>query len=186
MWVNVQGPLLHVVYGLPQVKNQHLTVVNKRSRQEWCMSMLERLGEAKRRHLGCCSRKTRKIRRFSGHCLLASIPHVKLSFLSGFLWCLVSLTKFFLLSWLFGVIYRASFRNFMRRALSHVHVSSPTWTLRWQADQSCSKSAAPSCPMSPSSGCASSPTIRARGSVGVSHVSELSRHMSFSQSLARA
>ena len=31
---------------LPQVKNQHLTALNKRRRLEWCTSMLERLGEA--------------------------------------------------------------------------------------------------------------------------------------------
>ena len=74
-------------------------------------------------------------------------------------------------------------------ALSRVHVSSPVETMRWQADASCSISAAPRRRLVrrvPSSGCASSPTIRARGSVGVSHVSQLSRHVSFSQSLARA
>ena len=40
-----------------QVKNQHLTVQNKRRRLEWCSSMLERLGETKR--LWEVSRKTR-------------------------------------------------------------------------------------------------------------------------------
>ena len=41
MWVNMQGPLLHDFSGLPQVKNQHLTVLNKRRRLEWCTSMLQ-------------------------------------------------------------------------------------------------------------------------------------------------
>ena len=47
-------------------------------------------------------------------------------------------------------------------ALSHVHVSSPIETTGGQADASCSRIAAP------------------RGSVGVSHISQLSWHMSFS------
>ena len=41
-----------------QVKKQHLTAPNKRPRLEWCTSMLERLGEAKRPHSGCFSCKT--------------------------------------------------------------------------------------------------------------------------------
>ena len=39
---------------LPQVKNQHLTAPAKRRHLDWCTSMLERLGETKRRHLGMC------------------------------------------------------------------------------------------------------------------------------------
>ena len=62
MWVNMQGPLLHDFSGLPQVKNQHLTVLNKRRRLEWCTSMLERLGEPKR--LWDLSRKTHISRGF--------------------------------------------------------------------------------------------------------------------------
>ena len=50
---------------------------------------------------------------------------------------------------------------------------------RRQLLQKCS-SATSSVPTSPSPGCASSPTIRTRGSVGVSNVSQLSHHMSFS------
>ena len=37
---------------LPKVNNQHLTAPNKRRRLEWCTSMLERHGEAKRPHSG--------------------------------------------------------------------------------------------------------------------------------------
>ena len=51
MWVNVQRLLLHVFFfskTFYRVKNQHLTEVNKRRRLEWCTSMLQRLGEAKR------------------------------------------------------------------------------------------------------------------------------------------
>ena len=51
--------------------------------------------------------------------------------------------------------------------------------------QKCS-SATSSGRTSPFSGCASSPTIRTRGSVGASHISQLSWHMSFSQPSARA
>ena len=36
----------------PLVKNQHLTALNKQHRLEWCTSMLQRLGEAKRPHVG--------------------------------------------------------------------------------------------------------------------------------------
>ena len=55
VWVNMQGPLLHLFMGLPQVENQHLTAPNMRRRLEWCTSILQRPGEAKKRHLGCCS-----------------------------------------------------------------------------------------------------------------------------------
>ena len=114
-WVNVQGPLLHVFF-LPQVMNQHATVLNHVE--------LQRLGEAKRSQ--GASRKTRKTRRVSGHCSLGSIPHLKLSFLFGFLWFLaVSLAVFFLLTWLFGVVFQAPFRNFMRRASFMFLLSSP-------------------------------------------------------------
>ena len=63
--------------------------------------MLERLGETKR--LWEVSRKTRISRRFSGRCLLCSIPRLKRFFLCGFLWFFaVSLAAFFVLSWLFS------------------------------------------------------------------------------------
>ena len=65
------------------MKNQHLTVLNKRRRLEWCTSMLQRLGKAKR--LQGASRKTHKTCRFSGHCSLGFSSHLKRSFLCGFL-----------------------------------------------------------------------------------------------------
>ena len=190
------------------MKNQQLTVLNKPHRLEWCTSMLQRLGEAKR--LWGASRKTRKTRRFSCHCSLGFITHLKLSFLFGFLWFLsVSLAVFSLLYWFFGVIYRTSYHNFMRRnscscfvvcscfltCFTEIWRFSPVSRLlahgdnglasRRQLLQKCS-SATSSGPTSPSSSCASSQTIRTRGSVGVSHVSQLCQHMFFSQSLARA
>ena len=56
------------------------------------------------------------------------------------------------------------------------------WASRRLVLQSCSSATS----SGPFSGCASSPTIRTRGSVGVSHISQVSWHMSFSQSSARA
>ena len=42
---------LHASFvALPQVKHQHWTALNKRRRLEWCTSMLQWLGEAKRPH----------------------------------------------------------------------------------------------------------------------------------------
>ena len=48
------GFLLHVLMLVtqPLVKHQHLTALNKQHRLEWCTSMLQRLGEAKRPHVG--------------------------------------------------------------------------------------------------------------------------------------
>ena len=154
-----------------QVKNQHLTVQNKRRRL--CSSMLERLGETKR--LWEVSRKTR---RFSGHCSLGSSSHKKLSFLFGFLWLLaVSFAVFFSLFW---------FRKICTMFLLLLSCSWPNaLASRRQLLQKCS-SATSSGRTSPFSGCVSSPTIRTLGSVGVSHISQLSRHMSFSQPSARA
>ena len=123
------------------MKNQHLTVQNKRRRLEWHLSMLERLGETKM--LWEVSRKTRISRRFSGHCCLCSIPRFKRSFLCGFLWFFaVSLAAFFSLFWLFGVICHARFAP-CSCCCSHVHGRSPMETMRWQAVASCSRSAAP-------------------------------------------
>ena len=116
------------------MKHQHLTVQNKRRLLEWCSSMLERLGEKKR--LWEISRKTR---RFSGHCSLCSIPR----FLFGFLWFFsVSLAAFFSLFWLFGVVCHARCAP-CSCCCSHVHGRSPMEAMRWQADASCSRSAAP-------------------------------------------
>ena len=53
--------------GSPQGKNQHLTALNSRRRQEQCTSMLQWLGEAKKAHSGCCSCKTRISRSFQAH-----------------------------------------------------------------------------------------------------------------------
>ena len=103
--------------------------------------MLERLGETKR--LWRASRKTRKTRRFSGHCSLCSIPRFTRSFLCGFLWFfVVSLAVFFLLSWSFGVVCHATFAP-CSCCCSLVHGRSPMETMRRQADASCSRVAAP-------------------------------------------
>ena len=54
----------------------------------------------------------------------------------------VSLAAFFSLFWLFGVVCNARFAP-CSCCCSHVHVSSPTETMCWQADANCSRSAAP-------------------------------------------
>ena len=49
MWDSCGFPFEILIFvALPQVKNQHLTALNKRRRHEWCTSMLERIGESKR------------------------------------------------------------------------------------------------------------------------------------------
>ena len=122
------------------MKNQHLTVQNKRRHLEWCSSMLERLGETKR--LWEVSRKTRISRKFSGHCSLCSIPRFKRSFPCGFLWFFaVSLAAVFSLFLLFGVVCPARFAP-CSCCCSHVHGRSHMETIRWQADASCSRGAA--------------------------------------------
>ena len=89
------------------------------------------------------SRKTRTSRRFSGQCSLCSIPRFKRSFLCGFLWFFeVSLAAFLSLFWLFGVVCHARFAP-CSCCCSHVHGRSPMETMRWQADASSSRSAAP-------------------------------------------
>ena len=50
--------LCSYIVTLPQVKNQRLTALNKRRRLEWCLSMLELLGEAKWPHSWGLSNKT--------------------------------------------------------------------------------------------------------------------------------
>ena len=62
MWVDVV--ICCITFNFPpplQVKNQHLTVLNKRRCLEWCTSMLDRLGE--RRRLWEIFRKTHISRR---------------------------------------------------------------------------------------------------------------------------
>ena len=115
-WVNVQGPLLHVFF-LPQVKNQHATVLNHVE--------LQRLGEAKRSQ--GASRKTRKTRRVSGHCSLGSIPHLKLSFLFVFLWFLACVFLVDLVIWCF---LPSTFPQFHETCFIHVLALQPSlpWT----------------------------------------------------------
>ena len=49
MWESCGFSALHSYFvALPQVKNQHLSALNKRRRLVWCTSMLQRRGEAKR------------------------------------------------------------------------------------------------------------------------------------------
>ena len=170
-----------------QVKNQHLTVQNKRRRLEWCSSMLERLGETK--GLWEVSRKRRISRKFSGHCSLCSIPRFKRSFLCGFLWFFRSESRGVFLVVL--VVWCCLPRKIRTMFLLLLSCSRPithgddALASSRQLLQKCS-SATSSGRTSPFSGCASSPTIRTRGSVGVSHISQLSRHMSFSQPSPRA
>ena len=56
----------------PQVKNQHLTALNKRRRLELCSSMLEHLGEAKEAAFRDLSCKTHISRSFGAILLLVS------------------------------------------------------------------------------------------------------------------
>ena len=64
---------------------------------------------------------------------------------------------------------------------SHVHGRSPMETMRWHVDASCSRSAAPRCRLV---GRVLLPAARA--AQPSEHISQLSWHMSFSQSSARA
>ena len=147
------------------MKNQHLTVLNKR-RLEWCSSMLQRLGETNRLW-DLFSQDTH----FSQIQLsLFSLFHPAL--LCGFLWFLaVSLATFFSLFRLFGVVcqqipqMRTMFLLLLScsRLITH---GDDALASRRQLLQNCS-SAASSGRTSPFSGCASSPTTRTRGSVGV-------------------
>ena len=51
LYILISWPSLHSHFvALPQVKNQHLTAPNNQRRLEWCTSMLQRLGEARRPH----------------------------------------------------------------------------------------------------------------------------------------
>ena len=51
VWVKMALCSLTFTYRSPlYVKNQHLTALNKRHHLEWCTSMLQQLGEAKRPH----------------------------------------------------------------------------------------------------------------------------------------
>ena len=153
--------------GLPQVENQHLTAPNMRRRLEWCTSILQRPGEAKKRHLGCCSFEAHISR--SAHAIFLFVPSTQFfvvqfhAFPSQFLGLLgvrcllvcvsvpsvVSMTPFHLqIAW----SSQCSFE-----------------TMRWQADASCSRVAAPRRRLVGRvlfTGCARSPTIRTRGSVG--------------------
>ena len=109
MWVKVQGPLLHVFLpptgeesALDGAEQAAPGVVQVDAAAPW------RSEEA----AGSISQDTQDTQ-----ILLGSCSHLKLSFLFGLMSFLaVSLAVFFLLSWLFGGIYHASFRKFMRRA----------------------------------------------------------------------
>ena len=165
MWVRTA--FFCIAFTIPpllQVKNQHLTVLNKRRRLEWCSSMLQRLSETKRLW-DLFSQDTH----FSQIQLsLFSLFHPAL--LCGFLWFLaVSLPAFFSLSWLFGVVRPREICTMFLLLLSCSRLithGDGALASRRQLPQKCS-SATSSGRTSPFSSCASSPTTRTRGSVRV-------------------
>ena len=148
------------------MKNQHLTVQNKRRRLEWWSSVLERLGETKR--LGSISQDTRfsKIQ-WSPFSLFQSALQTIFSIRFPVVFRIESRGVFLVVLVIWCCLPRKICTMFLlllscSRPITH---GDDALASRRELLQNCS-SATSSGPASPFSSCASSPTIRTRGSVG--------------------
>ena len=160
------------------MKSQHLTVQNKRRRLEWCSSMLERLGETKR--LGISQDRHFSQIQWSPFSLFRPALRTIFSIRCPVVFRSESRDVFLVVLVIWSCLQREICTMFLlllscSRPITH---GDDALASRRELLQICS-SGTSSGPTSLFSGCATSPTIRTRGSVGVSHISQLSCHMSF-------